>query len=119
MSEVLVLYPGEAPAAVAESAGVRLSRYATAAEVAEALRGRTEAVLIVRGDLSGAEITALAGAVSAAGTRVIEVRSAVWDGETASALSAACRGVISGFGERGVLRAVELILREQQTAEFG
>jgi hypothetical protein len=40
----------------------------------------------------------VASAVTASGRPCIEVRSERWDGESPSPLSAACRGVISGFG---------------------
>lgn len=52
---------------------------------------------------------AVAGAVRARAGASIEVRSARWDGETASPVSAACRGVISGFGSAGLLAAVALV----------
>ncbi len=42
----------------------------------------------------------------------IEVRLASWDGESHSPISAACRGVISGFGVGGLARAAELLASE-------
>ena len=42
-------------------------------------------------------------------TTCIEVRSARWDGTSPSPLSAACRGVISGFGTRAIATAVSLV----------
>ena len=62
--------------------------------------------------LAPAGEAAVAAAIVRAGVRVIEVRAARWDGRTHSALSAACRGVISGFGiVAGVKAAVALTPR--------
>lgn len=51
----------------------------------------------------------VAAAIRAHGQPVIEVRSDCWDGQSPSPISAACRGVVSGFGRNGVLRAVRLL----------
>lgn len=45
---------------------------------------------------------------------IIEVRTAGWDGVSGSPLSAACRGVISGFGENGLWTAVALLEEESR-----
>jgi 3-dehydroquinate dehydratase len=52
------------------------------------------------------------GAIRAAGAQVVEVRFTRWDGEEHSEVSAACRGVIAGFGMEGVAAAVGLLVQE-------
>jgi 3-dehydroquinate dehydratase len=78
----------------------------------DALAGAQEPVVLLSDGLDEAGQQAVAVAVRASGRMVVEVRSARWDGETQSQLSAACRGVISGFGGAGVAAAVALIQRE-------
>lgn len=72
----------------------------------------TGAVLLSDG-IPAADHDAIAGVVASSEVSVIEVRVAGWDGVSGSPLSAACRGVISGFGENGVWRAFALL---QETA---
>jgi len=106
---VLVLAP---PGALAAPPGARLVACQGAREVAAALAvGREPAVLLSDG-LDEAGQQTVAAAVRASGRPVVEVRGVRWDGETQSPLSAACRGVISGFGNAGVAAAVALIERE-------
>ena len=113
MSGVLVLLPGGAtPPPLPEGVDVRTC--ATAAEVVAALAAATGDVVLCLDGLHGlvglvgdtAEVAAAAAAVD--GT-VIEVRRGAWDGETPEAVSAACAGVIAGFGLAGVSAAVALL----------
>ena len=107
MSGVLVLLPGGAtPPPLPEGVDVRTC--ATAAEVVAALAAATGDVVLCIDGLVGdtAEVAAAAAAVD--GT-VIEVRRGAWDGETPEAVSAACAGVIAGFGIAGVSAAVALL----------
>ena len=66
--------------------------------------------MFVSDGLSAADEATIADAVRARTGQTIEVRSERWDGETPSPLSAACRGVISGFGAAGAVRAIEALL---------
>jgi len=68
-----------------------------------------EAAVVVSDGFDANQVINLASAVVSVGKPVIEVRAARWDGETPSPLSAACRGVISGFGDAGVVAAVRLL----------
>ena len=110
MSGVLVLLPGgTTPPPLPEGVDVRTC--ATAAEVVAALAAATGDVVLCLDGLVGlvgdtAEVAAAAAAVD--GT-VIEVRRGAWDGETPEAVSAACAGVIAGFGLAGVSAAVALL----------
>ena len=107
MSGVLILLPvGVAPPPLPEGVDVRTC--ATAAEVVAALAAATGDVVLCIDGLSGdtAEVVAAAAAVD--GT-VIEVKQGAWDGETHEAASAACAGVIAGFGIAGVSAAVALL----------
>ncbi len=54
----------------------------------------------------------MADAIRASGIQCIEVRPERWDGRTPSPLSAACRGVISGFGIAGILAALDFLRAE-------
>ncbi len=110
MSGVLILLPGGAtPPPLPEGVDVRTC--GTAAEVVAALGAATGDVVLCLDGLDGlvgdtAEVAAAAAAVD--GT-VIEVRRGAWDGETPEAVSAACAGVIAGFGLAGVSAAVALL----------
>jgi 3-dehydroquinate dehydratase len=59
--------------------------------------------------VSPADTERLVHAIQASGRRCIEVRAERWDGRTPSPLSAACGGVISGFGVNGMQAAVRLL----------
>jgi hypothetical protein len=86
--------------------GVEIVRYSGAAGLAGRLRGYDAAVLVSDGL---ADPDAVAGEIRALGLPVIEVQAARWDGETHSALTAACRGVIAGFGAAAVRYALEAL----------
>ena len=108
MSRELAVFAlsGQAPAIE----GARLVEASSSAALATALAapGWDAAVLVSEG-LVPADLAALAAAVTAAGRPVIEVPFARWDGESYSPLSAACRGVISGFGAAGIAAALEVL----------
>lgn len=88
--------------------GTELVRYHTAVEAVVALRaGDGPAVIFSDGLLDSGSAEAVAAAIRASGRSVIEVRGQRWDGETASPISAVCRGVVSGFGAAGLLAAIE------------
>lgn len=112
--DVVVLYAAVAPPAVT-TGGATMRRYTTPQDAVDAL-AIGAAVVLVSDGIAERDVATVAGAVAASRATVIEVRAAGWDGQTPSPLSAACRGVISGFGERGVVRAVELLRREQAKA---
>jgi len=80
-----------------------------ASTLTQALEGCTGAVVVSDGFPPPA-LNALAAAARQAVVPVIEVRAERWDGQSPSPLSAACRGVISGFGDAGIRAAVELLL---------
>ena len=73
----------------------------------------TSAFVIWSDELNPGETDGLAEAVRASGKRCIEVRAERWDGRTPSPLSAACTGVISGFGANGVRAAITLLSTER------
>ena len=104
MAEIVVV----APANFDIADGIPVVRYETAVDVLAALAARGDVVL-VSDALAAAELEAIAATARTRMGQTIEVRSERWDGETQSPLSAACRGVISGFGASGVARAVEVL----------
>ena len=84
----------------------------SAGEIVNAIASADAAVVLVSDLVAPAGLARVAEAVTRFNRPVIEVRSVAWDGVTNSPLSAACRGVISGFGADGVLAAVRLLQRE-------
>jgi 3-dehydroquinate dehydratase len=82
---------------------VAVVRYATVRELVRGLREGMRAVIVTDG-LAGGD--AVAHALRSLGVSAIEVQSERWDGETHSQLTAACRGVIAGFGAGAVAYAV-------------
>lgn len=79
-----------------------------AADLSNATRA-FDALVIASDGFAAEAIETLAAAVREDGRQCIEVRADRWDGQSPSPLSAACRGVISGFGDGGVLAAVRVI----------
>ena len=106
MAAILVILPGDtAPPSLPEGVDVRVC--ATPREVVAALSAATgDVVLCVDGLGGAAEIAEAAAGVAGS---VIQVEQDAWDGETHSPVSAACRGVIAGFGIAGVNAAVALL----------
>lgn len=109
MPAVLVILPaGLAPPPLPD--GVEVRTCATSGEVVGALSGAAGDVVLCCEGLPDAEV--IAGAVRTAEATVILVEPGAWDGESHSPVSAACAGVIAGFGVAGVSAAVAL-LRER------
>lgn len=79
---------------------------ATRVNAIQPLLASYAAAIIVSDGFSEAQLAELAAAVRTSGIVAVEVRTARWDGQTPSPLSAACRGVISGFGEAGIAAAL-------------
>ena len=92
--------------------GVRVVSYANLEEAIAGLKAAGGAVVIWSDGLFEDDPTEIAPFVRERSVATIEVRGSRWDGQTPSHLSAACRGVISGFGADGVRRAVELLRAE-------
>ncbi len=76
-----------------------------------ALLGEYESAVLVSDGIPADRFPLMAAAVKGCGYPVIEVRTARWDGVEHSTLSAACVGVISGFGIRGVEAALGVLRR--------
>lgn len=111
MPSVRALLPADAPAPDGLPDGVELRRYAAAADLIAALAAAEGDAVLCCDGIDAADLADVAAAVRAAPGTVVEVRSAPWDGETHSPLSAACAGVIAGFGLDGVRAAALLLLR--------
>lgn len=109
---ILVIVPIGAASDFPGSEGVWVKECRSPEDVMEALELAADAAVLVSDPLRGDGLSAVAEAVSRCAYRVIEVRTLGWDGVTESVLSAACRGVISGFGLAGVPAAVALLQRE-------
>ena len=106
MAAVLVILPpADTPPPLPD--GVEVRACATAAEVTAALDAATGDVVLCAGRLAGD--AAIANAVAAVAGTVIQVELESWDGETHSLVSAACSGVIAGFGTAGIAAAVALL----------
>ncbi len=93
---------------IAGVAGTVLLTYGNAVDLIISLRATANPAVIWSDGLEDDSLEAVAAAVRDHAGACIEVRSEGWDGERFSPLSAACRGVISGFGERGLAAAVRL-----------
>lgn len=66
-------------------------------------------VALVTDGIDGTAAEAVAQAVQQHSSPVVEVRLAHWDGLEHLPIGAACRGVIAGFGERGVREAIRFL----------
>ena len=104
---VLVLVPAGWPGRVV-GGEADLVEYKGWREAVARLRTDSRPAVFWSDGLSQADLPTVAAAVKQRSAPVVEVRAARWDGETASSLSSACRGVISGFAEAGVAAAVRL-----------
>ncbi len=104
---VLVLVPTGWAGAVAGDQG-ELVEYRGWREAVARLRTDQRPAVLWSDALSQSDLPTVAAVIKQRASAVIEVRAARWDGETTSTLSAACRGVISGFGEAGIAAAVRL-----------
>ncbi len=113
MPNILVLWPAPLPAPPLD--GCELRGYATAAEVVAALGEAAGSVVLCSDGLAIDDLGVVAEALAAVDdgtTTIVEVQHERWDGETQSPVSAACAGVIAGFGPAGVAAAVALLTQE-------
>ena len=106
--DVALLIPKARSAGVAVIPGAVLLTYETAVDLVVSLRATSNPAVIWSDGLDQDALEAVAAAVRDRQGECIEVRSQGWDGETFSPLSAACRGVISGFGDRGLAAAATI-----------
>lgn len=90
-------------------AGVIVVHYTTVDDLCQVIAEGASAFVLVSDSIADTELTRVAGAVNQSGTPCIEVRSEPWDGTTFSPLSAACRGVISGFGIAAIPHAIDVL----------
>ncbi len=88
----------------------------SAEDLAAALAQPHDAAVIVTDALPDFSLEGVAAAIRASSKPCVEVRSERWDGESFSPVSAACRGVISGFGASGLLAAATLVESELRGA---
>ena len=96
-------------AAPSVPAGTMLVHFHTAVDAVISLRASDAPAVIVTDGLDPEDLDSLANAIRERNGPCIEVRMVRWDGETQSQVSAACRGVISGFGMAGLARAIGLL----------
>ena len=110
MSAVLVLVPREFPVSGLPE-GAMFVPFQAAFDAVVALKASDAPAVLVTDGLDPEDLDSLAAIIRERTGPCIEVRSERWDGETQSPVSAACRGVISGFGANAVRRAAELLER--------
>ena len=106
--DVALLIPAARSGEVGDTAVAIVLTYGNAVDLVVTLRATANPAVIWSDGLDADSLEAVAAAVRDRAGACIEVRSDRWDGQTFSPLSAACRGVISGFGERGLEAAVRL-----------
>lgn len=109
---ILVIFPADVAPDIPTSEGVALVAYRSAEDVIAALTSAADAAVLVSDSIGEPDLAAVARSASRCAFRVIEVRTLGWDGVTESVLSAACRGVIAGFGLAGIQAALSLLGRE-------
>jgi len=112
--DVVVLVVGGSQVALDEEklpAACRLVRLASAGALVEALRAPAGGAVLVSDGLPPSWLPLAVAAVRGARYPVIEVATAAWDGRTHSLLSAACRGVVSGFDAGAAIDAAVGALR--------
>ena len=106
---IIVLVPVGSAAAEALPPGTSLVSYANPVDAIVALRASTGPVVLDSDGLPEDTLASVAAALRERSGDCIEVRARAWDGESHSPLSAACRGVISGFGPTGIAAAIALL----------
>ena len=87
--------------------GALIVHFKTISDLCQVIGTGASALVLVSDSIAHAELPRIARAVHDSGTPCIEVRSEPWDGTTFSPLSAACRGVISGFGLAAIAQAIK------------
>ena len=110
MTAPLVLVPRTLPAPPLPG-GAMLVHFHTAFDAVVSLRATDAPAILVTDGLDAEDLDSLAAAIRERTGACIEVRMSGWDGTTQSPVSGACRGVISGFGAAGIVRAAELLSR--------
>lgn len=106
--DVAILVPAGREAEVGRIDASFLLPYGTALDLVVSLRAISNPAVIWSDGLVEDSLDAVAAAVRDHAAPCIEVRSEKWDGQSFSVLSAACRGVVSGFGASGVIAAARL-----------
>jgi hypothetical protein len=107
---VLVLAPDDLARQLPDFGdGVLVAHYRTTGDLCQALATAAQAFVVITDALPHGELPRVAETITSSGAPCIEVRSEAWDGTTFSPVSAACRGVISGFGLGGVAQAVDVL----------
>ena len=112
MRTILLVAPQTALEACPPLPGAVPVVWTSAADVVTALSSHPHPAVIVSTGLPEPGLRAVAEAVRAHPAPCIEVQDGRWDGESHSPLSAACRGVIAGFGAAGITRALEALTSE-------
>lgn len=111
---VLVPHDFEVPPQLWERAAIL--PYGSADDLVAALAQSHDGAAVVTDALPESSLERVAAAIRASSQPCVEVRSGRWDGESFSPVSAACRGVISGFGPNGLLAAASLLEGEVRGA---
>lgn len=106
--DVAILVPASRQAELPALPGAVIIPYGSALDLAVSLRATTNPAVILSDGLDDGELEPVAAAVRDHSAPCIEVRAERWDGESFSPLSAACRGVVSGFGAAGIAAAAAL-----------
>lgn len=109
MNEVLVIVPAEAIAALPPLPATTLVPVTSTLDVVVSLKASPLPAVICTDTIAGEEAESVAAAIRERAAPCVEVRLAGWDGESHSPVSAVCKGVISGFGPAGVLRAAQYL----------
>ena len=109
MSQVLILIPAAEAASLPHVEGAVLVPFTTTLDVVVSLKASPLPAILCTDTIPAEEADAVVTALRDRPAACIEVRLAPWDGESHSPISAACRGVIAGFGVVGVVRAAELL----------
>lgn len=113
MTQVLVLVPRTVTlTSVPES--TMFVHFQTAFDAAVALKATNAPAVLVTDGLDPEDLDMLAAAIRERTGHCVEARLGSWDGETHSAVSGVCRGVISGFGQHGIRRAIEFLAASAQ-----
>lgn len=105
---ILVYVPQDAALPGLTASDISVIHYESSSELERLLAGSNDgsAAVILSTGFDINEQETIAAAVRSSGARVLEVREERWDGFSASPLSAACRGVIAGFGANGISAAI-------------
>lgn len=109
MSDVLLLVPADAARGLPPIQGGVLVPFTSTLDVVVSLKASPLPAVLCTDTIPFEEAESVAAAIRGHSAAVVEVRLGPWDGESHSPIGAACRGVISGFGLNGVVRAAEFL----------